>query len=68
MAIQASPRELGAETVDAQGGQQANDSARNPRADGGEAVVLGRFGAGKAVETASHPLDRSIIHQAPQSA
>ena len=45
-----------------QGGQQADDSARDPGADGCEGVVLGRFGVGEAVETARHSLDRPIVH------
>ena len=62
------PRELGTEAMDAKGRQQADDSARNPRADAGEGVVLGRFGVGTAVETTGYAFDKSIVHQAPQSA
>ena len=61
-------RKLGADFVNAQGGQQADDGARDPRADGGVGVVLGQFGLGEAVETARHPLHRSIVHQASERA
>ena len=47
------PRKLGAEFMDSEGGQQAHDGARNPRANGRVGVVLGRFGVGHAIEAAA---------------
>ena len=52
--------------MNTQGGEQTHDGARDASADGGEGVVLGRFGIGEAVETARDAFDGSVVHQAPQ--
>ena len=61
MAIHSLPRKRRGEPVDAQGREQADDGGRDTCADGGQAVVLGRFICRHAVE-AARPRARQSRH------
>ena len=59
-------RELGADVVYKQRGEQAEYRAGHAGAHGGLGVVLGELNVRAAIQTARDPLDRAIFHQPTQ--
>ena len=55
-------RRLGADLVDAQGGEQADDGVRHGRSDHRDRLHLGGLHVRQPVEPRTHPLDAALRH------